>query len=389
MNKNMSLFSQMVHIFPRGYFERAARELNVERHARGFRSWDQFVAMLFCQVGKANSLREITNGLASCEGNLVHLGMKTAPKRSTLAYANEHRSWELYRQMFFYILDHCQKAAARQGRKFRFKHKLYSLDSTTISLCAAVFPWAKYRQTKGAVKLHLRLDHDGYLPDFAYIREGKEHDHQSLGAFHFRPDSIYVFDRGYTDYQWYSRLCEDQVYFVTRLKDNADYEVVERTDTSHHKNIRCDQVIELKGYYASKACPFPLRRIRVYDPEEKRHIILLTNIFHLSCKTISEIYIERWNIEIIFKTLKQYLKIKTFVGTSENAVHIQIWTALIALLLLKFLKLKSRFNWSLSNLAALIRMNLFTHRDLWEWINNPFTTPQTDTNSEQLQLALT
>ena len=387
MNKHMSLFSQVVQIFPRNDFEKAVRELQVERHARGFRSWDQFVAMLFCQLGKANSLREITNGLATCEGKLVHLGIR-APKRSTLAYANAHRPWQLYQRMFFYILSRSKAAAARHGRKFRFKHKLYSIDSSVIDLCASLFPWATYRRTKGAIKLHLQLDHDGYLPEFAYIREGSVHDCKVVGQFDFRPDCIYLFDRGYTDYQWYAQLCEDEIYFVTRLKDNADYKVVERSDTSKHKNIRCDQIIELQGYYTSKACPFRLRRVKVYDREEKRYIVLLTNLFHLSCKTISDLYKERWNIEILFKTLKQYLKIKTFVGTSENALHIQIWTALIALLLLKFLKLKSSFAWSLSNLAALLRMNLFTHRDLWVWINSPFETPPLHPAPKQLKLAL-
>jgi IS4 transposase len=386
MNRFCSIFSQLLQLISRVDFQKAVKETKAERHARGFTCWGQFVAMLFCQLGRAHSLREITGGLRSCEGKLKHLGI-TAPNRSTLAYANEHRPWELYQKVFLQLLHRCQTQA--QGKKkFRFKNKLVSIDSTIIDLSVTLFDWAKFRRTKGAIKLHLLLDHDGYLPTFAVVTEGKVADIKVVPEFSFAPGTIVVDDRGYTDYELWGQWSSQGIYFVTRMKDNAVYEAVGERPVPQNRNILRDEAIELRGLKAQDKCPYPLRRIEVYDPETNEIWMFITNNHDLGASTIAAIYKDRWQIETFFRALKQNLKIKTFVGTSANAVKIQVWTALIAMLILRLLQLGSQFKWSLSNLVALLRMNLFTHRDLWAWLNEPFETPPVPYEPEQLPLAL-
>lgn len=383
MNKFSSVFGQMLNIISRHEFYKAVMETGAEKKAKGFTCWQQFVAMLFCQLGQAHSLREITGGLATCLGKLRHLGVESAPNRSTLSYANEHRPWQLYERVFYGLLDKCR--GVTQGRKkFRFKNKLFSLDATVIELCVSLFDWAKYRQTKGAVKLHLLLDHEGYLPVFAHITEGKVHEIKIAREVSLPRGSIVVIDRGYVDYELFGRWTEEGIYFVTRQKDNADYRVVEEREVPYGRNILKDEVIELRGFYSQQKCAYRLRRIEVWDEENEQVMVMVTNHLSFGSTTIASIYRDRWQIEIFFKTIKQNLKIKTFVGTSSNAVMIQIWTALIAILLLKYLKFCSTFGWSLSNLVAMLRYNLFTYRDLWEWINNPFETPPIVPDAEQL-----
>jgi len=385
MNKFTSIFSQILSLFPRLDFEKAVHETKAERKTKGFSCWGQFVAMLFCQLGRAHSLREITNGLRSCEGKLKHLGID-APKRSTLAYANKHRPWELYQNVFLQLLDRCHQQHVGK-KKFRFKNKLMSMDSSTIDLCLSMYDWAKFRRTKGAVKLHLILDHDGYLPSYAIITDGKVSDVKTAHMLSFAPGTVVVEDRGYNDYALFAAWTVQDVFFVTRMKDNAVYEVVEQRDVPKNRHILKDETIRLTGAKAFERCPHLLRRIEVYDPEKERVLVFLTNNFKLGTTTISAIYKDRWQIELFFKALKQNLKIKTFVGTSANAVKVQIWTALIAMLILRYLQLKSRYGWSLSNLIALLRMNLFTHRDLWAWLDKPFDVLPEAYTQEKLSLS--
>ena len=375
MNRFSSMFSQILKLFPRTEFQALVKRNHAERHARGFSCWGQFVAMLFCQLGRAHSLREICGGLASCEGKLTHLGI-TAPSRSTLAYANAHRPWQLYRAVFDELLSRCQPLA-KGRRKFRFKNKLVSLDSSVIDLCVTLFDWAKFRRTKGAIKLHLLLDHDGYLPSLVVVTEGRKHDVKVARTLHFDPGTILVMDRGYVDYAWFGRLTAQGVFFVTRMKESATYKVIERRETpvAGKGLVLRDEVIRLTGQGAAEKCPYPLRRVEFYDGDTERIFVFLTNHLEFGATTIVAIYKDRWQIELFFKALKQNLKIKTFVGTSANAIRIQVWTALITMLVLKYLQMKAQAGWSLSNLVALLRMSLFTHRDLWAWLNKPFEDP--------------
>jgi hypothetical protein len=375
--KVCSIFSQVLKLFPRAEFERAVKQHKAERHARGFTSWGQFVAMLFCQVGRAHSLREICGGLACCEGQLKHLGVPVAPKKSTLAYANENRPWELYQTVFEQTLMKCQELVVRQGgrKKFRFKNKLMSLDGSVIDLSLSMFDWAKFRRTKGAIKLHLLLDHDGYLPSFAVVTEGKTSEIKVARTLRFDPGTILAIDRGFNDFKWFLELTEDGVYFVTRMKTNTVYTVMEDCEVPANGNVLKDQIVSLPALAKAGEDPVLFRRIEYWNADKSEILVFFSNLLHLAGSTIAAIYKDRWQVEIFFKALKQTAKIKTFVGTSANAVRTQVWTALIAMLVLKYLQMKSKFIWSLSTLAALLRQQLFFYRDLWVWLDEPFGAP--------------
>lgn len=387
MKKCNSIFGQILKLFPRTQFEIFVKETASARFNKGFSCWTQFVAMLFCQLGQAHSLREICGGLATSLGKMVHLGLKKAPSRSTLAYANQHRPWQLYEKLFYHLLDLCRKQIGPR-HKFRFKNKLLSFDASVIDLCLGLFDWAHYRRTKGAIKLHLLLDHAGYLPQFLHVTEGKVHEVNVLKEISLSPGTIVAIDRGLVDYQLWAQWCDQKVSFVTRLKSNAAYQVVESKPVLEKKNIVKDQIIKLSGFYSAQKCPHFLRIVEIYDPEKDQNMIFVTNNFKLAARTIADIYKDRWQIELFFKTIKQNLRIKTFVGTTFNAVMIQIWTALIAILILKYLKAKSKINWSMANLVAMLRMNLLTYKDLWLWINQPYFEPPKTKPSDQLVLPI-
>lgn len=384
MTRTGSLFSQILSLFQRSDFARHVRATLAEHRAKGFSSWDQFVAMLFCQLAQARSLREISDGLQSCEGRLKHLGLAGGPKRSTLSYANAHRPWELFERLFYDLLVQCQ--ALSPQKKFRFKNRLLTLDSTTIELCAEMFDWAHWRQTKGAVKLHLLLDHEGYLPVFGVVTTGKVGDVKVAQRLDFPKGSIVAIDRGYVDYHLFTRWTRQGVYFVSRLKKNADVVTVKSRPVLKGSAILRDEIIRLKPFEAGRPDLEDLRCVTVWLEDKQEELVLLTNHFDLAASTIAAIYKERWQIELFFKLLKQQLKIKTFVGTSANAVRIQIWTALIAVLIVRYLQFRSQFRWAVSNLVALLRWNLFSYRNLWAWLNRPFDTPPEPATHRQLTL---
>ena len=389
MVKTASLFSQLLEQIPRNEFAALAKKHKAERHARGFNCWTQLVGMLFCQLAHADSLREICNGLACCVGKLVHLGVKDAPRKSTLSYANQHRPAALFEELFWTLLNRFRGEGKLGQRRhsFRFKNKLLSLDSTTVSLCLQLFPWAKFRRAKGGVKAHVLLDHDDYMPSYVLITEAKRHDSKVLKMVPLAADSIVVMDRAYNVYEQFSSWIGQGIFFVTRMKDNAVYKVIKRLKVPQNRNILSDKLVRLTGAKAQDKCPHVLRRIVVWDNVNEREIVLLTNHLEFGSTTIADIYKSRWQIELFFKALKQNLKVKTFVGVSENALRIQIWTALIGMLLLKWLHHLSQAGWSLSNLASMLRLNLFSYRALIDWLNNPFNTPPLEPPPQQLDLA--
>ena len=382
MAHHNTILNQMLKMFSRHEFQKAVSQTGTEYHARGFSSWNHFVAMLFGQLAGIDNLRGIQAGLATQSKHLYHLGIKPV-HRSTLAYANEHRSHELFKKIFEAMLSKCQPLAPKH--KFRFKNPLSSLDATVIDLCLSLYDWAKFRTTKGAVKLHVKLNHAGYLPTFMAMTEGKVHETTVAPSVPLESGDVVAFDRGYNDFAWFKTLVDKAVYFVTRLKKNARYKVVERRPVTH-KDIYSDQIIEFTGFYARRDCPCRLRRIRSRDPETGKIIVILTNHFDWSAKTIALIYKDRWQIELFFKTIKQLLKVKSFVGTSRNALLSQLWVALIAYLLLTYLKFKSKFSWSLYTLCAILPTNIFPKRNLWDWLNDPFHKPKPKI-SPQYQLA--
>jgi len=377
MVQTASLFNQLLQHFPRTEFGALVKETKAERHARGFTCWGQFVAMLFCHLAHADSLRLICNGLSCCLGKLKHLGISEAPSKSGLAYANQHRPAELFQQLFWKTSERfrSQSMLGPSQKPFRFKNKLLSLDSTTISLCLSLFPWAQFKKVKGGVKAHVLLDHDDYMPRFVHFTGAFHSDVQAAHLLPVQRGSIIVMDRAYIDYDLWAKWITQGMFFVTRLRRDLSIKVIQERAVPQNRNIRRDQLISLSSVQGQKECPFPLRRVEVWNPEEQETIVLLTNHLTFGASTIADTYRQRWQIEVFFKTLKQNLKVKTFVGTSENALLIQIWTALIAMLLLRWLHFLSKRNWSFSNLAALLRMNLFTYRDLKDWLSDPFGTP--------------
>jgi len=300
MVQAMSLFNQLLQHFPRLEFAALVKKHDAERGAKGFSCWTQLVSMLFCQFAHVDSLREICNGLGCCVGKLVHLGIGRAPNKSTLSYANEHRPAKLYEDLFYTALNRFRDEAGMgpRNKKFRFKNKLLSLDSTTISLCLALFPWAKFRRAKGGVKAHVLLDHDDYLPRYVLITEATCSDVKMANAFTLNPGSIVAIDRGYTDYRLFAKWTTQEICFVTRLKDNAAYEVVEECVVPENRNIRSDQLIRFTGEKAQQDCPCLLRRIVVWDAANEREIVLLTNLLAFGATTIAAIYKDRWEIEL-------------------------------------------------------------------------------------------
>lgn len=388
MERVSSIFSQLVRFFPRLVFEATVKEYEADKHSKGMNSWTQLIALLFCHLGAARSLREIVGGLAASEGKLRHLGVGRAPKRSTLAYANEHRPWQLFRALFEQLVAKCAIEAKGKHRKFRFRNPLLSIDSTVIPLCIEMFDWAKYIKTKGAVKVHTVLDNRTLLPQYAVITDGKKADVQVAKKLRFEPGTILVMDRAYEDHKWWRSLTAEGVYFVSRLKDSTFYGIVEdRTLPGKPGALIRDEVIELNSEPESDR-PMRLRRIEVWvDDTHEETLVFVTNHLGLAASTIAAIYRDRWQIELFFKAIKQNLRLKTFIGTSENAVQTQIWTALIAIVLLRYLQLQSTFAWSLSNLAAMLRYQLFVHRDMWKWLNAPFDPPPESDNQLPLPLS--
>jgi hypothetical protein len=384
--KHASIFSQLLSVVDRNDFSRLVKQTGAEKGAKGFSCWEQFVAMMFCQLAQAKSLREIGSGLRSCEGKLKHLGLSAAPAHSTLAYANAQRPWVLFEKVFYNVL--AQARAHAPGKKLAFKHKLYSLDSTVIELCARMFDWAKFRTSKGAAKIHLMLDHDGCLPHYALITDGKVADVSVAQHLEMPKGSIVVMDRGYIDYAMFERWSASEVGFVTRLKANADCYITAKHKVPEDRNICSDETIEFHLFQAGRRIKGSYRRVKVWLEDKEEELVLLTNRHDLGATTIAAIYKERWQIELFFKAIKQNLRIKTFVGTSANAVHIQIWTALIAIVLLKLLQFRSKLAWALSNLVALLRWNLFTYRNLWSWIDDPYPHPPPEADPQQLYLLL-
>jgi hypothetical protein len=374
MKSTSSLFAQLLQLIPQSAFRKIVREEHGERCAKGFTCKMQLVAMLYLQLAHAKSLSEICDGLRLTSGKLNHLGLTTAPAKSTLAYANEHRPAIIYERLFYETLKQARRYQPGKKRKFRFKNPLLTLDATTIPLCASLFPWAHYQHSKGAAKIHLVLDNDGYLPTYALITEGKTPDVTMARIMTFPKGTIVVVDRGYTDFALFQQWIDAGVFFVTRMRENLVYTVVHENICPHRKEIISDQLIRLSTDYAQERCPSILRRIVVRDSTGEE-VVLLTNQFEFGATTISAIYRERWQIEIFFRTIKQGLRIKTFVGTSANALAIQIWTALIALLLVAIGRFCSTFGWHISRLVALLRVSLFTYRDLWAWLNDPFHVP--------------
>lgn len=382
---NITLFSQIVSKLCRQKFSKLVKEHLTDKHSKGYNSWTHLVAMLFCQFAKSQSVRDISNGLRSATGNLNHLGINRAPSKSSVSYQNKHRDWKLFRAYYYQLYESLGQQAGFKQVKFKIKSKIFLLDSTTISLCLSLFDWAKYKTAKGAVKMHTLLDYDGNLPAYVNITNGKTADNKGAYDVPLLKGSVIVADRFYNDFSLLHIWDSNGVYFVIRHKENIQYTVVKENElpANKHQHILKDEIIELKNKTSKEKYPKRLRRVAVWDDVNEQVIEIITNQMTWTANTIGELYKSRWQIEIFFREIKQLLHIKSFIGTTENAVMIQIWTALITILILKAMKAMAKYNWHLSNLVSFIRLNLFVKIDLQLWLDKPFE-PAKETNHQNI-----
>lgn len=362
MNRVYTIFSELLKLCPRYQFDKAVEQYQGDRYVKIFTTWQQFMAILYAQITQKDSLRDIVTGLSAHAAQWYHLGLAGIHK-STLSDANARRDYRMFEGLFYHLLARCKNQTPKH--RFRFKNPLYTIDASTIDLCLSVFPWAKFRTTKGAIKLHCLYDHSGALPTFLTITDGKRHDVRVVkdNTFPLSPDSIVSIDKAYIDYKWLNSLDEQGVWFVTRAKTNIDYAVVGQHLISN-KRVLSDERISLQGPQTRTKYSKELRLISYYDEEREKTLTFLTNNFKLAATTIAQIYKSRWQIELFFKWIKQNLKIKSFLGTSKNAVMTQIWVAMCYYLLLTYIKYQTKYSFSLLQLSRVIREMLFERKAL-------------------------
>ena len=387
---NVTLFAQIMQTLDRAGFKKLVKKYSSDKHAKGITSWTHLVTMLFCQFSKLNSLRDVCNGLKSSSGNLNHLGVNRAPCKSSLSYQNKHREWGLFKDYYFVMMKKLAAMGRFRQTRFRIKSKILLLDSTTISLCLGLYDWAKFRKKKGAIKLHTLLDYDGCLPVYIQMTDGKPHDSTVAKTLSLPADSVVVADRAYVDFPTLYRWKTEGSYFVIRLKKSVQFKRLAEKPLpdNRHQHILIDEYVELSKPESYKNYPAKLRRVVAYDAEKDQTIEVITNQFSWTANTISELYRARWDIEQFFKDIKQLLKIKSFLGTTTNAVLIQIWPAMITILILKYMKAIATYGWCLSNMVAFLRVNLFVKFDLQKLLNEPFKPPETVVETAPIQMSL-
>jgi len=366
MNKHTTIFKQLLQMIPRSAFKKATLQYLTEFASKGFSSWTHFTVMFFSQLSGQKGLRGLEYGINSQKDLHNHLEIKRPVKRTTIAYANQNRSYKLFELLYYAILKRTE--IVQPKHKHKFKNSLFSIDATTIDLCLKLFPWAKFRKGKAGVKVSVTLDHKGYIPKFAVLYNAREHEVTKVDIKQFNPGDVVTFDRGYNSYSLFSDFSRNGIYFVTRQKTDSKYRVIKRNTTDKTNGIIRDEIISFTGLKAKEKCSVHLRRIISKDMETGKTIVILTNHLSWAASTISKVYRDRWQIELFFKAMKQNLKIKSFLGTSENAVLIQIWTAMIVYLLYSFMKFKAKVGICFKNFMLVLPTVLFQRRDLWEWL---------------------
>ena len=373
MAYNSTVFNQMLQLNSRHDFQKCVDRHNGDHRIRTLSCWDQYVHLMYAQTGGRDSLRDIANGTASLKEKLYHLGTKPA-KRSTLSDANSKRPWKIYQDVFHNILGKVQKVAPKY--KLDLPRPLYMMDSSTVSLCLSLFPWAKFRQKKGAVKIHTLLQADGLLPTFLHITNGKVHDAKAAKDIPVPKGSFLVIDRAYHDFKQYNQYNNNDIRFVTRMKTNAAYDVIASHAIDESTGVLADEIIQFRNAVTRNKYPHQLRKITYRDPKTGKELVFLTNEFELKAIAIADIYKARWEIELFFKAIKQNLKIKSFIGTSENAVMTQIYVAMIVYLIINYYKFKLRSGFSFQALFRLIQINVFERKSLVDLVkyggNKPF-----------------
>lgn len=390
MGNYITIMSQLQNLTPRYQIENLTNQYLGNRYVKSFTCWNQYTVMLYAQASGKDSLRDIQNSLATHEHKFYHLGLKSV-RRSTLCDANNKRDYRIYESLFYETVKRCKDITPKH--RFKFKNPLLLMDSTTIDLCLSMFDWAKFRTTKGAIKMHCLFDLSGQIPVFAYITDGKKGDITVARlVLDIVPDSIYCWDRGYIDFEFLYKVESKGAFFVTRAKDNLNYTVTGQHGSYQKNGVLSDEIITLNGFYQQKDYPKTLRLIRYYDHETDKELVFMTNNFKLAAYTITQIYKARWYIEVFFKWIKQNLKIKTFFGTSRNAVLSQIWIAMIYFVLLAYIKYQSKYKYSLFYLHKIIKETLMERFHLLDLLNlddNRLKRLKSSDSQPELALAFT
>jgi transposase len=366
MNQGQTIFSQVIDFLPKKRFRQCVNRYNGNHRIRSFTCYNQFLCMAFAQLAYRESLRDIECCLRAMREKLYHMGIRGGVSRSTLADANEIRDWRIYSDFAQVLIHEARRLYVDDDFGLELKETVYALDSSTIDLCLSVFPWARFRKTKAAVKLHTLLDLRGDIPTFIWITDGKVHDVNVLDHLIPEPGAIYIMDRAYLDFQRLYHMHQSSAVFVTRMKTNTGLRRIYSHKVDKATGVRCDQTVVPTGFYSKKDYPEKLRRIKYFDAEKGRSFVFLTNQFMLPALTIAELYRYRWRVEIFFKWIKQHLRIKKFFGTSENAVKTQIWTAISAYVLVAIMKKRLKIDLTLYTILQILSISLFEKKPIYQ-----------------------
>jgi hypothetical protein len=387
MNSGKTVFSQIVDYYPKKYFDKLVIQYNGNYRARTFSCWDQFLCLTFAQLTYRESLRDIEACLKSNSAKLYHMGIKGHISRTNLSRANENRDWRIFEQFAHHLIKQTINLLNSEEHIYKdLDNALYALDSTTIDLCLALFPWAQHRKNKSAVKIHTLLDIRTSLPRFINITSGAVHDINSLDLIEFEPMAIYIMDKAYIDFERLNKLNSHNAFFVTRAKENLAYRRIYSNKIDKNENILFDQTIKLTGPLSSKYYKDKLRRVKYYDKENDRRFTFLTNNHSLPAITIAKLYKERWKIELFFKWIKQHLRIKSFYGLSENAIKIQIWSAISMYVITIAIKKSLKLQEEIYTILQILSVNSFNKVLLKELFKNSIITNSTDDKTKQLFL---
>lgn len=360
MAYHSTICREMLSLFSRLDFEKSVQHYNGDKRIRKLSCYSQFVHLFMAQLAGRESLRDTVDSSQTLDKKLYHLGCQPV-KRSTLSDANNKRDYRIYEDLFFNMYERVQKLAPKY--KLDLPKELYIMDSTTIDLCLKLYPWAHFRKNKAGIKLHTLLKSSGLLPEFVHMTTGKTNDTKGARQIPVPKDCFLAFDKGYHDFEHYNEYNNNSIRFVTRMKTNAAYQVIDSL-TIDHPGVLADEIIEFTGHYTRKKYPHRLRKITWYDPQRRKRLIFLTNDLESEATVIADIYKARWEIELFFKTIKQNLKIKRFFGQSENAVRTQIWIAMIVYLVIGYLKFSQKTQYSIQQLFRIIQFNLFERKSL-------------------------
>jgi len=386
MNQGNTIFAQVLDFLPKRQFRRCVARYQGNHRIRSFTCSDQFLCMAFAQLTYRDSLRDIECCLRAMKDKLYHMGIRGKISRSTLADANEKRDWRIYRDFAQILIRHARKLYADEDFGLQLDETVYALDATIIDLCLSVFPWAKFRKSKGAVKLHTLLDLRGAIPTVVSITDGKVHELNILDCLIAEIGAIYIMDRGYLDFERLFMLNQTPAFFVVRSKVNTRLRRLYSLPVDKSCGLRCDQIVIPANFYTQKAYPAKLRRIKYFDDQQKKNLVFLTNHFTLPALTVAELYRCRWQIELFFKWIKQHLRIKTFYGTSENAVKTQIWIAISVYVLVAIIKKRLRIELSLYNILQIFSLTLFEKKPIVQVLTD--TDYKNKITSPHIQLKL-